>query len=64
MLEKLDLKKIDWVIIGGESGFNFRKVEKQWILDIIKQCKKQKGGRIFQTVGRNKAKIRRENHKQ
>ena len=48
---RLDLKKIDWVIIGGESGFNFRKVEKRWILDIIKQCKKQKVAVFFKQWG-------------
>ena len=37
----LDLSKIDWVIIGGESGKGFRPVQKEWILEIISQCREQ-----------------------
>jgi len=48
---ELDLKKIDWVIIGGESGPNFRPVKKEWILDIIRQCKKQKVAVFFKQWG-------------
>ncbi len=48
---KLDLSEIDWVIIGGESGANFRPVKKEWIVDIIKQCKKQKVAVFFKQWG-------------
>jgi len=48
---KLNLKNIDWVIIGGESGFGYRPVKKEWILDIIKQCKKQKVKVFFKQWG-------------
>lgn len=48
---KLDLEKIDWAIIGGESGANYRPVEKEWILDIIKQCKEQKVAVFFKQWG-------------
>ena len=34
-----DLSCIDWVIIGGESGKNFRPVQKKWILEIISLCR-------------------------
>lgn len=54
LLEKLDrinLSKIDWAIIGGESGPNYRAVEKDWILDLIKQCKKQKVQVFFKQWG-------------
>ena len=47
----LNLKNIDWVIIGGESGFGYRPVRKEWILDIIKQCKKQKVAVFFKQWG-------------
>ena len=46
LLEKLDnvnLKDIDWAIIGGESGPKYRPVKEEWIWDLIKQCKKTKG---------------------
>lgn len=40
-------QKIDWVIIGGESGndigkWQHRPTEAQWILDIIGQCQRSK----------------------
>jgi len=48
---KINLKGIDWVIIGGESGFGYRDVKKEWILDIIRQCKKQKVAVFFKQWG-------------
>lgn len=48
---KMDLSNIDWVIIGGESGSNFRPVKKEWIVDVIKQCKKQKVAVFFKQWG-------------
>ena len=53
---RLNLKKIDWVIIGGESGPGHRKVKEQWILDVIKQCKKQKVCVFFKQWGGIRAK--------
>ncbi|HUD75556.1 MAG TPA: DUF5131 family protein [Terracidiphilus sp.] len=32
-------KKVDWVIVGGESGPNFRPCQVEWITDIADQCK-------------------------
>ena len=37
-LANLDLKGIDWVIVGGESGKKARKMEESWVLDIKNQC--------------------------
>ena len=48
---RLDLREINWVIIGGESGFNFRPVKKKWIMDIIEQCKEQKTAVFFKQWG-------------
>lgn len=39
-LGTLCLDKIDWVIVGGESGPGARPLEKEWVLSIQKQCKK------------------------
>lgn len=38
-LGELDLTGIDWVICGGETGFNARPVHPDWIRNIQKQCK-------------------------
>ena len=37
-IQNLDLIKIDWVIVGGESGPGARPMEKEWVLQIRKQC--------------------------
>ncbi|MFH1941652.1 MAG: phage Gp37/Gp68 family protein [bacterium] len=34
----LNLKGIDWVIVGGESGPGARPIEEYWINDILKKC--------------------------
>ena len=40
-LGKLNLLYTDWVIVGGESGVQARPMQKQWVLNIQKQCKQQ-----------------------
>ena len=40
-INKVNLKGIDWAIIGGESGASFRPVKKEWIVSLIEQCKEQ-----------------------
>lgn len=47
----IDLTGIHWAIIGGESGYNHRPVQKEWITEIIKQCKKQKVAVFFKQWG-------------
>jgi protein gp37 len=37
-LGTIDLRKIDWVIVGGESGRGARPMEEQWVLSIRQQC--------------------------
>jgi protein gp37 len=38
---ELDLEGIHWVITGGESGYEHRPIEKEWVRDIRDQCKKE-----------------------
>ena len=33
----IDLSDIDWVIAGGESGVNARKMEKEWLITILEE---------------------------
>ena len=40
-LGDLDLKGIDWVIVGGESGSKARPMKKEWVLNIKRQCDEQ-----------------------
>jgi len=37
-LPRLDLRGIDWVIVGGESGPRARPIQKEWVIDIRNQC--------------------------
>lgn len=56
-LPNLNLEKIDWVIVGGESGHNPRPIEVEWILDIQEQCEKNDVAFFFkQWGGKNKKK--------
>ena len=40
-LGKISLRDIDWVIVGGESGRNHRKLEKKWVISLRDQCKRR-----------------------
>jgi protein gp37 len=59
-LNNLKLKKIDWVIVGGESGRKPRPMDADWVLDIQDQCEaadvafffKQWGGTNKKKAGR------------
>ncbi len=37
-ISKINLKKIDWVIVGGESGPNSRPIEEKWVNNIKDYC--------------------------
>lgn len=37
-LKNLNLKEIDWVIVGGESGYGARPIKEDWVLEIREQC--------------------------
>lgn len=39
-LPDMKLDKIDWVIVGGESGRKPRPMKTDWVLDILEQCQK------------------------
>lgn len=60
-LPNMNLAGIDWVIVGGESGRTPRPMEKDWVMDIKKQCKKMGVAFFFkQWGGTNKKKSGRE----
>jgi protein gp37 len=59
-ITKLDLRGIDWVIVGGESGPRARSMEHEWVVQIRNQCMtagvpfffKQWGGNNKKKAGR------------
>lgn len=56
-LPKIYLRKIDWLIVGGESGQRPRPMNPDWVIDIQEQCKKSGVPFFFkQWGGRNKKK--------
>lgn len=51
---QLNLKSINWVIVGGESGPDARPMHPQWVIDIRNQCIKANVAFFFkQWGGRN-----------
>ena len=60
-LMNLNLAKIDWVIVGGESGRKARPMKEWWVWDIKQQCQEQEVLFFFkQWGGVNKKKSGRE----
>lgn len=59
-LPNLDLREIDWVIVGGESGPGARPIHEEWVINIRDQCQraaipfffKQWGGTNKKKTGR------------
>ena len=60
-IDDLDLGGIDWVIVGGESGPKARPIQRNWVVDIHRQCR-QAGVAFFfkQWGGVNKKQSGRE----
>lgn len=60
-LGKINLKKIDWVIVGGESGHKARPMLVDWVVNIQDQCEDNDISFFFkQWGGKNKKKSGRE----
>ena len=54
-LHGLDLRDIQWVIVGGESGPSARPMDPAWATDLRDQCRRAKVPFFFkQWGGRNK----------
>ncbi len=58
-LPKLDLRGIDWVIVGGESSRMPRPIEEEWVLDIHRQCDRPGVDFFFKQWGGTKKKAGR-----
>ena len=50
-LPGLDLRRIDWVIVGGESGRKPRPMKEEWVLDIQRQCEEMEIDFFFKQWG-------------
>jgi protein gp37 len=59
-MKYLELDNIDWVIVGGESGYKSRPIQESWVENIRKFCDKQRVPFFFkQWGGKNKKKAGR-----
>jgi protein gp37 len=47
----VNLRNIDWAIVGGESGISARPVKEQWITEIHAQCKRNDTAFFFKQWG-------------
>jgi protein gp37 len=50
-LNNLDLRDIDWAIVGGESGFGARPMPESWVTGIRNQCVEAKVAFFFKQWG-------------
>lgn len=50
-LGKLNLKNINWVIVGGESGPGARPILQEWVTEIRDQCLKARVPFFFKQWG-------------
>jgi protein gp37 len=50
-LPSLNLRGIDWVIVGGESGPKSRRMRSEWVESILTSCRKQKVEFFFKQWG-------------
>jgi len=50
-LPSLDLAGIDWVIVGGESGPDFRPLDLGWVRDLRDRCVSTQIPLFFKQIG-------------
>jgi protein gp37 len=50
-LGNLDLGRIDWVIVGGESGPGARPMKKEWVVSVRDQCRQSRVPFFFKQWG-------------
>jgi protein gp37 len=50
-IRALNLRGIDWVIVGGESGQQARSMNASWVVDIRNRCQRMKVPFFFKQWG-------------
>lgn len=50
-LDSLNLKNINWVIVGGESGPGARPIKEEWVKSVRNQCQKSNAAFFFKQWG-------------
>jgi len=50
-MPKINLKGINWVIVGGESGPGARPLEREWVVGVRDQCNQAQAPFFFKQWG-------------
>ena len=50
-LGQIDLSQMHWVIVGGESGFGARPMNREWVVSIRRQCRRHNVPFFFKQWG-------------
>ena len=50
-LGELDLTGVDWIIVGGESGNQARRMKEEWVRNIKVQCERADKAFFFKQWG-------------
>ena len=50
-LGELNLKNIEWIIVGGESGAKARPMKKEWVMNILRQVQRENKAFFFKQWG-------------
>jgi len=56
-LGEVSLLGIDWVIVGGESGWGARKLEEEWVQEVLAKCRVQNISFFFKQWGGTRKKL-------
>ena len=40
-VDNIDYTSIDWVIVGGESGYGCREIKEEWVIEVKEKCNKR-----------------------
>jgi protein gp37 len=56
-LGEVSLVGIDWVIVGGESGWGARKLEEEWVQELLAKCQRQHVRFFFKQWGGARKKL-------
>ena len=50
-LGELDLDNVQWIIVGGESGFHARPMDKKWVINLMNQARQHQIPFFFKQWG-------------
>jgi protein gp37 len=56
-LGEVSLAGIDWVIVGGESGWGARKLEEEWVQELLVKCQRHDVRFFFKQWGGTRKKL-------